>query len=65
MSHVLFNIARQRGHLGPETSTGPRLTASNHEICQNPSYDKTCPPRDLCTRDNDRHAVHTGSFRDT
>ena len=26
------NIARQRGPLGPETSTGPCLTASYHEI---------------------------------
>ena len=30
-SHVLFNIARQRGPLGSETSTGPCLTVSNHE----------------------------------
>ena len=31
-SHVQFIIARQRGPLGPETATGPCLTASNHEI---------------------------------
>ena len=32
-SHVQSIIARQRGPLGPETATGPCLTASNHEIC--------------------------------
>ena len=31
-SHVQSIIARQRGPLGPETVTGPCLTASNHEI---------------------------------
>ena len=31
-SHVQHHIARQRGPLGPETVTGPCLTASNHEI---------------------------------
>ena len=31
-SDWFFNIARQRGPLGPETSSGPCLTASNHEI---------------------------------
>ena len=64
-SHVLFNIARQRGPLGPEKAIWPRLTASNHEIHKNPSCDKSYPPVDLCTRDNNRHAVHTGSFLDT
>ena len=37
-SHVIFNIARQRGPLGPEPAIGPCLTASDHEICQIPSY---------------------------
>ena len=32
-SHVECLIARQRGPLGSETSTGPCLMASNHEIC--------------------------------
>ena len=31
-SHVQSLIARQHGPLGPETVTGPCLTASNHEI---------------------------------
>ena len=31
-SHVQYHIARQRGPLGPETATGPCLTASNPEI---------------------------------
>ena len=31
-SHVELIIARQRGPLGPETATGPCLTASDHEI---------------------------------
>ena len=35
-SHVIFNIARQRGPLGPDTSIWACLTASNHEIHANP-----------------------------
>ena len=31
-SHVEFNIARQRGPLGPDTSIWACLTASNHAI---------------------------------
>ena len=64
-SHVLFNIARQRGPLGPEKAIWACLTASNHEIHQYSSCDGTCPARDLYTRDNNEHAVHTGSFLDT
>ena len=44
-------IARQRGRLSPGTSTGPCLTASNHEILMILSYDETCPPVDLGIRD--------------
>ena len=64
-SHVLFNIARQRGPLGPEKAIWACLTASNHEIHQYSSCDGTCPSRDLYTRDNNRHAAHTGFFIDT
>ena len=64
-SHVVFNIARQRGPLGSDTAIWACLTASNHEIRQYSSCDRTCPPRDLYTRDNNKHAVHTGSFLDT
>ena len=32
-SHIELIIARHRGPLGPETVTGPCLTASDHEIC--------------------------------
>ena len=64
-SHVLFNIARQRGPLGPDTAIWACLTASNHEIHQYSSCDGTCPARDLSTRDNNKHAVHTGSVLDT
>ena len=64
-NHVLFNIARQREPLGPETSTGPCLTASNYEIRQYSSCDGTCSSRDLSTRDNNKHTVHAGSFLDT
>ena len=64
-SHVLFNIARQRGPLGPDTATWACLTASNHEIHQYSSCDGTCPPRDISTRDNNKHAIHTGSILDT
>ena len=64
-SHVFFNIARQRGPLGPEKAIGACPTASNHEIHKNPSCDKFCSPVDLCTRDNNKHAVHTRSFLDT
>ena len=38
-SHVLFNIARQRGPLGPEKAIWACLTASNHEIHQYLSRD--------------------------
>ena len=64
-NHVLFNIARQRGPLGPEKAIWASLTASNHEIHRYSSCDGTCPPRDLYTRDNNKHAVHTGSVPDT
>ena len=37
-SHVIFNIARQRRPLASEPAIGPCLTASDHEICQIPSY---------------------------
>ena len=37
-SRVLYHIARQRGPLGPEPAIVPCLTASDHEICQIPSY---------------------------
>ena len=43
--------ARQRGLLGPGTSTGPCLTASNHEILMIPSCDETCSSVDLEIRD--------------
>ena len=33
-SHVEYQIARQRGPLGPETSILACLTSSNYEICQ-------------------------------
>ena len=64
-SHVLFNIARQRGPLGPEKAIWACLTASNHEIHQYSSCDGTCAPRYPYTRDNNKHAVHTGFFLDT
>ena len=65
MSHVLFNIARQRGPLGPEKAIRACLTAFNHEIQQNSSCDEICSAADLYTHDNNGHAVHTGSFLDT
>ena len=39
--------------------TGRRVLRT---IQENLSSEETCPPADLCTRDNNRHAVHTGSF---
>ena len=44
-------IARQRGLLGPGTSTGPCLAASNHEILMILSCDETCSSVDLRIRD--------------
>ena len=44
-------IARQRGLLGPGTSTGPCLATSNHDIPMILSCDETCPPVDLRIRD--------------
>ena len=64
-SHVLFNIARQHGPLGPDTAIWACLTVSNHEIHEYSSCDGTCSPRDLSTRDNNKHSVHTGSFLHT
>ena len=61
-SHVLFNIARQRGPLGSDTAIWPCLTASNHEISQYSSCDGIFPSVHLCTRDNNKHGAHTGSF---
>ena len=64
-SHVLFNIARQRGPLGPDTAIWACLTASNHEIRQYSSRDEIFDPADLCIRDNKRHGAHTSSFLTT
>ena len=50
-SHVKI-IARQRRPLGPETSTGPCLTAPNHEILQILSCTKICPAVMLRAGDN-------------
>ena len=60
-SHVHFNIARQRGHLSPEPSTGPRLTASNYEIYHFSSCEKSFL-HEISALLNNRHAVHAGSF---
>ena len=59
-SHVIFNIARQRGPLGSDMAIWACLTASNHEIRQYSSCGEIFPPVDLCTHDNNRHAGHTG-----
>ena len=64
-SHVLFNIARQRGPMGPEKAIWACLTASYHEIRQHSSCDKTCSALYLRTHDNNGHGVDTGSFRTT
>ena len=50
-SHMLFNIARQRGPLGPEKAIWACLTASNHEIVMILSCDKIYPPVKLKIRD--------------
>ena len=49
-SHVLFNIARQRGPLGPDTAIWACLTASNYKINQIVSCDETCPSANLRIR---------------
>ena len=64
-SHVLFNIARQRRPLGPETVIWPCLTASNHDICHFYHTHETCPSVGLRAQHNNVHGTCTRSFLDT
>ena len=59
-SHVEYHIARQRGPLCPEASIRACLTASKHEICQNPIMHDTLFPPNLSHMDflDDPAAIH-------
>ena len=59
-THVLFNIARQRGPLGSDTAIWACLTASNHEIRLYLSCDEIFPPANLRIR----HVINIDGFHD-
>ena len=64
-SHCQVSIARQRSEFASETSPGPRLRSSDHEILQIPSWTKIYPPGDLRAHTYNKHGAATGSILDT